>query len=215
MSITVFLADDHTIVRDGLRYLLEAQENIRVVGEAADGREAVRKVKTLQPDIVIMDIFMAELNGIEAAAQICRERPSTRVIMLSMQSSSESILRALKAGASGYLLKESAGRELVNAIHDVHAGRRYLSSKVSDQVIGAYLNKTEEIRDPLAALSRREREVLQLVVEGKTSAEIADTLFLSVKTVETYRSRLMQKLGIRDIPALIKFAIQHGLTSLD
>ena len=132
-----------------------------------------------------------------------------------MQSSSESILRALKAGASGYLLKESAGRELVNAIHDVHAGRRYLSPKVSDQVIGAYLNKTEEIRDPLAALSRREREVLQLVVEGKTSAEIADTLFLSVKTIETYRSRLMQKLGIKDIPGLIKFAIQHGLTSLE
>ena len=215
MSIAVFLADDHTIVRDGLRYLLEAQKDIRVVGEAGDGRDAVRKVKTLQPDIVIMDIFMAELNGIEATAQICRECPSTRVIMLSMQSSSESILRALKAGASGYLLKESAGRELVNAIHDVHAGRRYLSPKVSDQVIGACLNNTEEIRDPLASLSRREREVLQLVVEGKTSAEIADTLFLSVKTIETYRSRLMQKLGIKDIPGLIKFAIQHGLTSLE
>lgn len=215
MSITVFLADDHTIVRDGLRYLLEAQQGIRVVGEASDGREAVRKVKNLRPDIVIMDIFMTELNGIEATGQICRECPSTRVIMLSMQSSSESIVRALKAGACGYLLKESAGRELVTAIREVRAGRRYLSPKVSDQVIGAYLNRTEDIRDPLASLSRREREVLQLVVEGKTSAEIADTLFLSVKTIETYRSRLMKKLGIRDIPALIKFAIQHGLTSLD
>lgn len=215
MSITVFLADDHTIVRDGLRYLLEAQENIRVVGEASDGREAVRRVKMLRPDIVIMDILMAGLNGIEAAGQICRECPATRVIMLSMQSSSESIVRALKAGASGYLLKESAGRELVNAIHEIHAGRRYLSPKVSEQVIGACLNRAEEMSDPLAGLSRREREVLQLVVEGRTSAEIADTLFLSVKTVETYRSRLMQKLGIRDIPALIKFAIQHGLTPLD
>lgn len=215
MSITVFLADDHAIVRDGLRYLLEAQANIRVVGEASDGREAVRKVKMLRPDIVIMDIFMAGLNGIEAAGQICRECPSARVIMLSMQSSSESIVRALKAGASGYLLKESAGRELVKAIHEVRAGGRYLSPKVSDQVIGAYLNRTEDLGDPLAGLSRREREVLQLVVEGKTSAEIADTLFLSVKTIETYRSRMMQKLGIRDIPALIKFAIQHGLTSLD
>lgn len=215
MSITVFLVDDHTIVRDGLRYLLEAQKNIRVVGEAPDGREAIRKVKRLRPDIVIMDILMAGLNGIEAAGQICRECPATRVIMLSMQSSSESIVRALKAGASGYLLKESAGRELVNAIHEVHAGRRYLSPKVSEQVIGACLNRAEEMRDPLASLSRREREVLQLVVEGRTSAEIADTLFLSVKTVETYRSRLMQKLGIRDIPALIKFAIQHGLTPLD
>ena len=215
MSITVFLVDDHTIVRDGLRYLLEAQKNIRVVGEAPDGREAIRKVRRLRPDIVIMDILMAGLNGIEAAGQICRECPATRVIMLSMQSSSESIVRALKAGASGYLLKESAGRELVNAIHEVHAGRRYLSPKVSEQVIGACLNRAEEMRDPLATLSRREREVLQLVVEGRTSAEIADTLFLSVKTVETYRSRLMQKLGIRDIPALIKFAIQHGLTPLD
>jgi len=215
VSITVFLVDDHTIVRDGLRYLLEAQKNIRVVGEAPDGREAIRKVKRLRPDIVIMDILMAGLNGIEAAGQICRECPATRVIMLSMQSSSESIVRALKAGASGYLLKESAGRELVNAIHEVHAGRRYLSPKVSEQVIGACLNRAEEMRDPLASLSRREREVLQLVVEGRTSAEIADTLFLSVKTVETYRSRLMQKLGIRDIPALIKFAIQHGLTPLD
>lgn len=215
MSITVFLVDDHTIVRDGLRYLLEAQKNIRVVGEASDGREAIRKVRRLRPDIVIMDILMAGLNGIEAAGQICRECPATRVIMLSMQSSSESIVRALKAGASGYLLKESAGRELVNAIHEVHAGRRYLSPKVSEQVIGACLNRAEEMRDPLATLSRREREVLQLVVEGRTSAEIADTLFLSVKTVETYRSRLMQKLGIRDIPALIKFAIQHGLTPLD
>lgn len=215
MSITVFLVDDHTIVRDGLRYLLEAQKNIRVVGEASDGREAIRKVRRLRLDIVIMDILMAGLNGIEAAGQICRECPATRVIMLSMQSSSESIVRALKAGASGYLLKESAGRELVNAIHEVHAGRRYLSPKVSEQVIGACLNRAEEMRDPLATLSRREREVLQLVVEGRTSAEIADTLFLSVKTVETYRSRLMQKLGIRDIPALIKFAIQHGLTPLD
>ena len=215
MSITVFLVDDHTIVRDGLRYLLEAQKNIRVVGEASDGREAIRKVRRLRPDIVIMDILMAGLNGIEAAGQICRECPATRVIMLSMQSSSESIVRALKAGASGYLLKESAGRELVNAIHEIHAGRRYLSPKVSEQVIGACLNRAEEMRDPLATLSRREREVLQLVVEGRTSAEIADTLFLSVKTVETYRSRLMQKLGIRDIPALIKFAIQHGLTPLD
>ena len=203
MSITVFLVDDHTIVRDGLRYLLEAQKNIRVVGEAPDGREAIRKVKRLRPDIVIMDILMAGLNGIEAAGQICRECPATRVIMLSMQSSSESIVRALKAGASGYLLKESAGRELVNAIHEVHAGRRYLSPKVSEQVIGACLNRAEEMRDPLATLSRREREVLQLVVEGRTSAEIADTLFLSVKTVETYRSRLMQKLGIRDIPCLL------------
>lgn len=214
MSITVFLADDHTIVRNGLQYLLEADGEIRIVGEAANGRDAVKGVRRLRPDVVVMDILMADLNGIEATEQICRELPETRVVVLSMQSSSESILRALRAGARGYLLKESAGRELIQAIHAVHAGHRYLSAKVSDQVVGAFL-KEEGFRDPLSALSRREREVLQLVVEGRTSAQIAETLFLSVKTVETYRSRLMRKLGIRDIPGLIKFAIQHGLTSLE
>jgi DNA-binding NarL/FixJ family response regulator len=215
MSITVFLADDHTIVRDGLRYLLEAHDNIKVIGEASNGRDAVKKVKNLQPNIVIMDIVMADLNGIEATEQICRECPSTRVVMLSMQSSSESILRSLKAGASGYLLKESAGRELINAIYTVNSGQRYLSTKVSDQMAGAYLEQTQGIQDPLSVLSQREREVLQLVVEGQTSAEIAEKLFLSVKTIETYRSRLMQKIGIKNIPGLIKFAIQHGLTSLE
>jgi DNA-binding NarL/FixJ family response regulator len=215
MSITVFLADDHTIVRDGLRYLLEAHNDIKVIGEASNGRDAVKKIKNLQPNIVIMDIVMADLNGIEATEQICREYPVTKVIMLSMRSSSESILRSLKAGARGYLLKESAGRELITAIRAVHSGQRYLSHKVSDKMVGAYLEKTEGMQDPVSVLSQREREVLQLVVEGRTSAEIAEKLFLSVKTIETYRSRLMQKLGIKDIPSLIKFAIQHGLTSLE
>ncbi len=215
MSITVLLADDHAIVRDGLRFLLEAQGDIKVIGEASNGREAVKKVKELKPAIVIMDIVMAELNGIEATEQICKYQPSTRVIMLSMRSSTEPILRSLKAGASGYLLKESAGRELVNAIYSVYEGKRYLSSKVSDQMVGAYLNQEEALKDPLSVLSQREREVLQLVIESKTSAEIADMLFLSIKTVKTYRSRLMTKLGIKDIPNLIKFAIQHGLTSLE
>jgi DNA-binding NarL/FixJ family response regulator len=215
MSISVFLVDDHTIVRDGLRYLLEAHGDIIIVGEAANGRDAVKAVRKLHPDVVIMDILMADLNGIEATEQICRECPATRVVILSMQSSSESILRAIRAGARGYLFKESAGRELIQAIHAVRAGHRYLSAKVSDQVVGACLKQEEEFRDPLSVLSRREREVLQLVVEGKTSAEIAETLFLSVKTIETYRSRLMQKLSIKDIPGLIKFAIQQGLTSLE
>ncbi len=215
MSIAVFLADDHTIVRDGLRSLLEAHGDMKIVGEAANGRDAVRAVRKLKPDVVIMDILMADLNGIEATEQICRECPATRVVILSMQSSSESILRTLRAGARGYLFKESAGRELIQAIHAVRAGHRYLSAKVSDQVVGAFLKQEEPYRDPLSVLSRREREVLQLVVEGRTSAEIAGTLFLSVKTVETYRSRLMKKLGIGDIPGLIKFAIQHGLTSLE
>lgn len=215
MSISVFLVDDHTIVRDGLRYLLEAQKDIKIVGEAANGRDAVKAVSKLHPDVVIMDILMADLNGIEATEQICRVCPATRVVILSMQSSSESIIRALRAGARGYLFKESAGRELIQAMHAVHAGHRYLSAKVSDQVVGACLKQEEEFKDPLSVLSQREREVLQLVVEGRTSAEIAAILFLSNKTIESYRSRLMQKLGIKDMPGLIKFAIQQGLTSLE
>ena len=217
MSIKVFLADDHTVVRDGLRFLLEAQPDITVVGDAADGREAVRQVEHLHPEVVIMDIAMPELNGIEAAQQICEVCPSTRVIILSMHSTSEHIFRAFQAGVCGYLLKESAGVEVVNAVRAVHTGQRYLSQKISNQVLDDYMRQREmaDARSPLAALSPREREVLQLVVEGKSSADIAGILFISPNTVDTYRSRLMRKLGVSDLPGLVKFAIQHGLTSLD
>ncbi len=217
MSIKVVIADDHAVFRDGLRSLLEAQKDITVIGEAANGRDAVREVKRLKPDVVIMDIAMAELNGIEAAAQISGALPSSRVVILSMYKSDEHISRSLKAGAWGYLLKESAGAEVIDAIRTVHAGQRYLSRKVLDHVWKDYLSpgKSREIKDPLAVLSQREREVLQLVVEGKTSSEIADILFLSPNTVDTYRSRIMQKLSMDNIPSLVKFAIQHGLTTLE
>jgi DNA-binding NarL/FixJ family response regulator len=217
MSITVFLADDHAVVRDGLRFLLEAQHDIKVVGDAANGRDAVRQVAQLCPDVVIVDIAMPDLNGIEATRQIRETRPSAQVIILSMHSTTEHVFRALQAGARGYLLKESAGVEVINAVRAVHDGRRYLSEKISDQVIDDYVRQRDavEAESPLARLSPREREVLQLVVEGKSSAEIADILFLSPNTVETYRSRLMQKLGISDLPGLVKFAIQHGLTPLE
>lgn len=217
MSITVFLADDHAVVREGLRLLLEAQGDIKVIGDAADGRQAVRQVAELRPDVVIMDIAMPELNGIEATWQICELCPSTQVVILSMRSDNEHIFRGFQAGARGYLLKESAGVEVVNAVRAVHAGRRYLSQRISDKVIDDYVRQREaaEAKSPLARLSPREREILQLIVEGKTSAEIAGILFLSPKTVETYRSRLKQKLGISDVPGLVKFAIQHGLTSLE
>lgn len=217
MSIKVVIADDHAVFRDGLRSLLEAQKDITVIGEAANGRDAVREVKRLKPDVVIMDIAMAELNGIEAAAQISGALPSSRVVILSMYKSDEHISRSLKAGAWGYLLKESAGAEVIDAIRTVHAGQRYLSRKVLDHVWKDYLSPgiSREIKDPLAVLSQREREVLQLVVEGKTSSEIADILFLSPNTVDTYRSRIMQKLRMDNIPSLVKFAIQHGLTTLE
>jgi len=217
MSITVFLADDHAVVRDGLRFLLEAEHDIKVVGDAANGRDAVRQVAQLCPDVVIMDIAMPELNGIEAARQIREVCPSAQVIILSMHSTTEHVFRALEAGARGYLLKESAGVEVINAVRAVHARRRYLSQEISDGLIDDYVlqRQAAEARSPLARLSPREREVLQLVVEGKSSAEIASILFLSLKTVETYRSRLMHKLGISDLPGLVKFAIQHGLTPLE
>lgn len=217
MSITVFLADDHAVVRDGLRFLLEAQPDISVIGDAANGRDAVRLVAQLCPDVVIMDIAMPELNGVEAARKIGEVCPSTQVIILSMHSTTEHIFRALQAGARGYLLKESAGIEVVNAVRAVHAGHRYLSPKISDGLIDDYVRQREAAgaKSPLARLSPREREVLQLVVEGKSSAEIADMLSLSLKTIETYRSRLMRKLGISDLPGLVKFAIQHGLTPLE
>jgi len=216
-EISVFLADDHAVVRDGLRFLLEAQPDIRVVGDAANGRDAVRQVAQLCPDVVVMDIAMPELSGIEAARRIREVCPSTQVVILSVHSTAEHIFQALQAGARGYLLKESAGVEVINAVRAVRAGRRYLSQKISDKVIDDYVHQREAAaaRSPLARLSPREREILQLVVEGKSSAEIAAILFLSPKTVETYRSRLMQKLGISDLPGLVKFAIQHGLTPLE
>jgi RNA polymerase sigma factor (sigma-70 family) len=216
MSITVFLADDHAVVRDGLRVLLDAQDDIQVIGDACNGRDAVYHVQELHPHVVIMDIAMPELNGIEATRQILESRSTIRVIVLSMHSTTEHVFQALQAGARGYLLKESAGVEVIEAVRTVHGGRRYLSQKISDQVIDDYIHQRESsaAQSPLASLSPREREVLQLVVEGKTSAQIAEILFLSPKTVETYRSRLMQKLAVDDLPSLIKFAIQHGLTPL-
>jgi DNA-binding NarL/FixJ family response regulator len=217
MSIAIFLADDHVVVREGLRLLLETQPDFEVIGEAGNGREAVRKIVQDRPDIAIVDIAMPELNGFEATQQICESCPETQVIILSMHSSSGHIARALRAGARGYILKSSVGAELVDAVRAVQAGQRYLSQKVSNHIIDDYLKQMEagEVASPLNRLSPREREILQLVVEGKSSAQIATILSLSPNTVDTYRSRLMQKLGLEDIPSLVKFAIQHGLTPLE
>jgi DNA-binding NarL/FixJ family response regulator len=217
MTITVFVADDHAVVRDGLRFLLEAQDDLKVVGDAADGRSAVQLVERLQPNVAIIDVAMPGLNGIEATRQICESCPDVKTVILSMHSTSEHVFRAMQAGARGYLLKESAGVEVVSAVRAVNAGHRYLSQKISDQVIDDYARQvdTSSAAGPLSLLTQREREVLQLVVEGKTSTQIADMLSLSPKTVDTYRSRLMRKLEIDDLPTLVKFAIQHGLTPLD
>ncbi len=217
MSITVFLADDHVVLRDGLQFMLQAQADIEVVGVAADGLAAVRRVTELCPDIAILDIVMPELNGIDAAQRIIEECPQTRVIILSMYSNSEHVFRALRAGVRGYLLKETAGDEVITAVRAVHAGRRYLSYDISDGIIDQYLQQTEEMAEqsPLARLSDSERQVMKLIVEGKSYTEIAEILSLSPKTVETYRGRLMQKLGLNNLPELVKFAIQHGVTALE
>ncbi|MBI5648793.1 MAG: response regulator transcription factor [Ignavibacteriae bacterium] len=217
MAITVYIADDHAVVRDGLRALLENVGGIAYIGGAADGRTAVREVCELQPDVVLMDISMPELNGIEATQQIREAVPAVRVIILSMHSTTEHVYRALQAGARGYLLKESAGKDLVAAVQAVAQGKRFLSEKLSELMMDDIAVRGGAFRDqsPLERLSAREREILQLVAEGRTSAEIAAVLFLSPKSVDTYRSRLMQKLGIKDYPALIRFALQHGLTRLE
>ncbi len=217
MTITVLIADDHRVVLDGLRLLLETKGDIKVIGEAVNGREAVQKARELKVDIAIMDIAMPEMNGIEAARQIRKLLPATRVIILSMYSTTEHIRQAIKAGAHSYLLKESTGTELIDAVRAVYQGHRYMSQKISDILIDDYIENPEESLSgaALECLSPREREILQLVVEGRSSSEIANVIFLSPKTVDTYRSRLMQKLGIRNLPDLTKFAIQKGLISLE
>lgn len=209
MTIRVLLADDHALMREGLRALLSTVGDIEVVGEAANGHTALDFVQQLAPDVVIMDIAMPVLNGVEAARLIRGRFPATRLIMLSMHSTSEHVHRALAAGASGYLLKESAVREVIEAVRAVHAGRQFVSAAIADL---AEARPGLDGASPLESLSSRERQVLQLVVEGKSSAAIAVIVHLSPKSVETYRSRLMKKLGVKDLPPLVKFAVEHGLT---
>jgi DNA-binding NarL/FixJ family response regulator len=208
--ITVVIADDHAIMRQGLQALFREVRDIVVVGEAANGREALACVEALEPDIVVMDVSMPELNGIEATRTLRKKWPGTRVVMLSMHADAEYLFRAFEAGATGYLLKESAVDEIISAIRAVCAGQRYVGAGISpdDSPIGVPPRRAS----PVDSLSSRERQVLQLVVEGYTSAQIAESIHLSPKTVDSYRSRLMKKVGVKDLPALVKFAIQHGIT---
>ncbi len=217
MPLTVCLADDHKVVRDGLRMIIESKGDMTIVGEAADGRTAVRQIQKLLPDVAVLDVAMPEMNGIEAIYQIRRLSPATAVVVLSMFASSEHLFRAMKAGALGYVLKEAAADEVVAAIRSVHNGRRYLSSMLTDRVIDAYMEQRSSSIDksPLEKLSPREREILQLVAEGNSSAGISEIVHLSAKTVETYRSRLMKKLKINSLSSLIKFAVQHGITTVE
>jgi DNA-binding NarL/FixJ family response regulator len=216
MPIRVLLADDHTIVRSGLALLLKSADDLVVVGEAADGRRAVQEVQRLKPDVVVMDIAMPELNGIEATQQICESCSETQVVILSVYATLDHISMALKAGAKGYLLKGSAAQEVVDAIRGVHKGHYCLSNEITDAVIKDYVRDRKESQSDgsLRNLTSREREILQMVVEGKTNSEIADMLGLAVTSAAIYRSRLMKKLGTKDLPSLVKLAIQQGLTAL-
>jgi DNA-binding NarL/FixJ family response regulator len=213
MPIRILIADDHGVVAEGLKHLVEAEADMEVVAVVGDGREAVQQARDAQPDVVLMDLSMPELNGADATRAILQRDPKCRVIVLSMYAQREYVRRALKAGAAGYVVKRSAAKEVVEAIRAVHAGQRYLSPRVADVVLEDYTD--DKADDPLARLSAREREVLQLLAEGRTGAEIAQRLSLSQKTVETYRARLVEKLGIRDLAGLVRFAIQRGLVSLD
>ncbi|HUO20149.1 MAG TPA: response regulator transcription factor [Steroidobacteraceae bacterium] len=211
--VTVFVADDHAIVRDGLVAHLSAQPDLLVVGTARNGREAVREILAQAPRVAILDISMPELDGLEATRQILAGCPEVRIIILSMHGGAQHIFQALEAGVRGYLLKESAGSEIIEAIRTVQSGRRYLSPRVAEIV--AENVGTRAAASPLESLSRREREILKLVADGHSSAAIGAKLHLSPKTVDSYRSRMMQKLHLSDLAGVIKFAIQHGLTSLE
>ena len=213
MTIRVLIADDHKVVAEGLRHLLQSFSDIEVVDIARNGSDAVRRTLELGPEVVIMDSNMPELNGIEATRTIRKRCPETRVVILSVHSDPLSIVRALRAGASGYVPKSSAGSDVVDAIHAVHQGKRYLHPTIADEVLER-LVEPDPVGDPALRLSTRERQVLQLIAEGRSNIEIGETLSVSSRTVETYRTRMMEKLGIHDVAGLVKFAIQHGITSL-
>ena len=214
-SIRILLADDHTVVRDGLRALLEKQTDMTVVAEAGDGRESVRLAEEHAPDVVVMDIAMPNMNGIEATRRILEQNPACAVVILSMHQDESYVLRSLKAGAKGYLLKDSLRGDVVDAIRTVSRGRSYLTRKVSRILQEDYVRQMERrgVEDSYDLLTSREREILQLVAEGKANKEVAAILNISLTTVETHRTHILQKLGLHSIPELILYAVRKGIIS--
>ena len=214
-TIRIVLADDHQLFRRGLRVLLEQQPDLSVVAEAKDGREAVAAVETLKPHVLVMDIGMQNLNGIEAARQLTESQAGVAIVILSMHSDESYVLRALKAGAKAYLLKDSAEADLIRAIHAVADGKSFFSPAVSKVLLDDYMRKLQRsgAEDAYDLLTPREREILQLVVEGKSNKEVANMLNLSVYTVETHRSNIMEKLNLKGVPELILYAVRKGIIS--
>jgi len=215
-KIRVLLADDHTILRQGIRMLLEAQEDMEVVGEAVNGRVAVEQSRALNPEVVLMDISMPELNGLEATRQIKREFPGTQVVILTMHESEEYLIKILQAGATGYVLKQAADRDLIEAVRIASRGDTYLYPRIATRLVSDYLRRiestsSEEFDAAYESLTAREREILKLIAEGHTNKEIAEILVLSVKTVENHRYSLMNKLNAHDRGELVKYAIRIGL----
>ncbi len=215
MTIKLLLADDHAIIRAGLRLVLERQPDFRVLGEAADGREAVARAGELRPDVAVLDLAMPNLNGIEATRQISTSLPGVQIVVLSMHSDEEYVLRALKAGARAYVLKESAEADLISAIRAVHAGKSFFSPAVSRMLVEDYVRQLQDrdLEDSYDLLTPREREILQLVAEGKSNKDVAATLSLSVYTVETHRGNMMEKLNLHTVPELILYAVRKGVIS--
>jgi two-component system response regulator NreC len=213
---TIVLADDHHIVRQGLRTLLEAEPDFRLIGEAGDGLETAQLVERLKPDLLIIDLMMPGLNGLEVTRQVSQRSPHTRVVILSMHANEAYVLEALRNGAAGYVLKDSNVADLVQAVREVVAGRRYLSAPLSERAIEAYLQKAEAATlDPYETLTTREREVLHLVAEGHTNAEIADRLSISPRTAETHRANMMRKLDLRTQTSLIRYALRRGILPIE
>jgi DNA-binding NarL/FixJ family response regulator len=213
-TIRILLADDHTLFRAGIRSLLQMRDDIEIVAETGDGQEAIRLVEAHRPDIVLLDILMPGLNGLDVAARIAGALPNTRIIMLSMNADGDSVLRALRAGAGGYLVKTADPAELELAIRAVARGEKFLSLAISEHVVAACLGQVDKEQTSLERLTPRQREVLQLVAEGHTTKEIAKKLDVSVKTAESYRFELMTALDIHDVASLTRYAIRAGLVSL-
>lgn len=210
---TIVIAEDHHVVRDGLRALLAAQKDFQLVGEAADGLEAAQLVEKLQPDVLVLDLTLPRLHGLEVARQVKKSSPKTRVLILSMHANEAYVLEALRNDAAGYLLKDSTGAELVRAVRDVVAGRRYLSGSLSELAIQAYIQRktTDTAQDMYEALTDREREVLHLAAEGLNNPDIAGKLFISPRTAETHRANVMRKLNFKTQTDLVRFAIRRGI----